>query len=122
MVRSPFLTEVSLCNLHLQGVCWPFFSEFPDPHGRQGRRHCLEAMLASIVSALMCGMRGYSGITDWIQSQPKGFWYWLGFTRRPPKKRLPSRTCLRNVRYLEKLKSPACFLEANDVNGFSCYS
>jgi len=42
-------------------------------------------MLASIVSALLCGMRGYSGITDWVHSQPKESWYWLGFTRRPPK-------------------------------------
>ncbi|MCA9125300.1 MAG: transposase family protein [Planctomycetaceae bacterium] len=59
-----------------------FLQRIPDPRGRQGRRHCLEAMLASIVSVLACGMRGYSGITDWIHSQPKEFWYWLG-TQRP---------------------------------------
>jgi len=61
-----------------------FLRRIPDPRGRQGRRHCLEAMLASTVCALLCGSRGYSGITDWIHSQPKEFWHLLGFTRRPP--------------------------------------
>ena len=42
-------------------------------------------MLASIVCALLCGERGYSGISDWIHLQPKEFWHSLGFTRRPPK-------------------------------------
>jgi hypothetical protein len=67
------------------GSLLAFLQRIPDPRGRQGRRHCLEAMLASIVCALLCGERGYSGISDWVHSQPKEFWYWLGFTRRPPK-------------------------------------
>lgn len=67
------------------GSLLAFLQRIPDPRGRQGRRHRLEAMLASTVCALLCGARGYSGITDWIHSQPKEFWYCLGFTRRPPK-------------------------------------
>ncbi len=67
------------------GSLLEFLQRIPDPRGRQGRRHCLEAMLASIVCALLCGERGYSGIADWVHSQPNELWYWLGFTRRPPK-------------------------------------
>lgn len=67
------------------GSLLEFLQQIPDPRGRQGRRHSLEAMLASIVCALLCGERGYSGISDWVHSQPREVWYWLGFTRRPPK-------------------------------------
>lgn len=58
--------------------------QIPDPRGRQGRRHPCEAMLASIVCAILCGERGYTGIAEWIHAQPNELWYQLGFTRRPP--------------------------------------
>lgn len=38
--------------------------QIPDPRGRQGRRHSLSAMLATVVSALLCGSRSYSAIME----------------------------------------------------------
>lgn len=59
--------------------------QIPDPRGRQGRRHPLSAMLATIVCAFMCGARSYAAISDWIHGQEPAVWHWLGFWRRPPK-------------------------------------
>lgn len=58
--------------------------QIPDPRGRQGRRHSLSAMLATIVCAMLCGSRSYSAITDWIHTQEPETWHLLGFFRKPP--------------------------------------
>lgn len=68
------------------GSLLAFLAEIPDPRGRQGRRHSLEAMLASIVCALLQGARGYMAIAEWIHSQDVPLWHALGYTRRPPKR------------------------------------
>ena len=60
-------------------------AQIPDPRGRQGRRHPLEAMLASVVCAMLQGARGYSAIAQWIHDQDVELWHTLGFTRWPPK-------------------------------------
>ncbi len=62
-----------------------FLSQVPDPRGRQGRRHPLEAMLVSVVCAMLQGARGYSAISQWIHEQEVELWHAFGFTRRPPK-------------------------------------
>jgi len=67
------------------GSLLAFLSAVPDPRGRQGRRHPLEAMLASAVCAMLQGARGYSAIAQWVHSQDVALWHTLGFTRRPPK-------------------------------------
>lgn len=59
--------------------------QIPDPRGRQGRRHSLSAMLATIVCALLCGARSYSAIVEWLHAQETEVWHWLGFFRKPPK-------------------------------------
>lgn len=69
-----------------------FLAAIPDPRGRQGRRHALEAMLASIVCAWLQGARGYVAIAEWIHDQEVELWHTLGFTRRPPRK-----TAFRNL-------------------------
>lgn len=56
----------------------------PDPRGARGRRHSLQAMLATIVCAVLCGARGYEAISQWIHLQPKELWYLLGYFRTPP--------------------------------------
>lgn len=58
--------------------------QIPDPRGRQGRRHSLSAMLATVVCALLCGSRSYSAIVEWIHSQEPEVWHLLGFFRKPP--------------------------------------
>ena len=56
----------------------------PDPRGAKGRRHSLQAMLATVVCAVLCGARGYEAIAQWIHLQPKQLWYLLGYFRTPP--------------------------------------
>lgn len=67
------------------GSLLAYLEQIPDPRGRQGRRHPLSAMLATVVCAILCDRRGYSAIAEWIHSQPVETWHLLGFTRRPPK-------------------------------------
>ncbi len=67
------------------GSLLAYLEQIPDPRGRQGRRHSLSAMLATVVCAILCGRRGYSAIAQWIHHQPVETWHLLGFTRRPPK-------------------------------------
>jgi len=45
-----------------------FFADIPDPRRAKGRRHPLPAVLAIAAGAILCGMRGYKGISDWAQS------------------------------------------------------
>ncbi len=67
------------------GSLLAYLEQIPDPRGRQGRRHSLSAMLATVVCAILCGRRGYSAIAEWIHHQSVETWHLLGFTRRPPK-------------------------------------
>ena len=67
------------------GSLLAFVSQVPDPRGRQGLRHPLSAMLASVVCAMLCGARSYSAIVQWLHLQPVSTWHHLGFGRTPPK-------------------------------------
>jgi len=61
--------------------------QIPDPRGAQGRRHSLEAMLATVVCAVLCGARGKplpSGFT--LKRRAFGI-NWATFARRPKKAR-----------------------------------
>jgi hypothetical protein len=44
-----------------------FFVDIPDPRRGQGRRHQLPTVLAIAVGAILCGARGYRGISEWAQ-------------------------------------------------------
>lgn len=61
-------------------------AQVPDPRGRKGRRFTVSAMLAAVVCGLLCGIRGYETLVEWLHDLPVDFWHLLGFTRRPPKK------------------------------------
>jgi hypothetical protein len=67
------------------GSLLAYLAQIPDPRGRQGRRHPLEAMLVSVVCALVQGARGYRAISQWVHEQDVALWHAFGFTRRPPK-------------------------------------
>lgn len=67
------------------GSLLTFVSQVSDPRGRQGLRHPLPAMLASVVCAVLCGHRSYQAIVQWLHLQPVSTWHRLGFTRTPPK-------------------------------------
>lgn len=66
------------------GSLLEYLKQIPDPRGRQGRRHVLEAMLAAIVCGVLSGARGYSAIAQWLHLQSVETWHALGFTRKPP--------------------------------------
>lgn len=61
-------------------------AQVPDPRGRKGRRFGLSAMRAAVVCGLLCGVRGYVPLVEWLHDLPVEFWHALGFTRRPPRK------------------------------------
>lgn len=68
-----------------EGSLLTYLSQVPDPRGRKGRRHSISAMLTAVVCGLLCGARGYTGITEWLHDLPVDVWHWMGYTRRPPK-------------------------------------
>lgn len=45
-----------------------FFRDIPDPRRAEGRRHPLATVLAIAAGAILCGMRGYTAISDWAKS------------------------------------------------------
>jgi len=51
---------------------YDFFHGLDDPRRAQGKKHHLANVLALAAGAVLCGMRGYKGITVWVQelSQP----------------------------------------------------
>lgn len=61
-------------------------AQVPDPRGRKGRRHELSAMLTAVICGLLCGVRGYEALVEWLHDQPVDVWHWMGYTRTPPKK------------------------------------
>lgn len=63
-----------------------YLAQVPDPRGRKGRRHGLSAMLTAVVCGLLCGVRGYEDLVEWLHGLPVDVWHWMGYTRRPPKK------------------------------------
>jgi hypothetical protein len=44
-----------------------FFKGIPDPRRREGKRHKLEVILSLAAAAILCGMRGYKDISNWVK-------------------------------------------------------
>lgn len=42
-------------------------------------------MLTAVVCGVLCGMRGYVSLVEWLHDLPVDVWHWMGYTRRPPK-------------------------------------
>lgn len=61
-----------------------YLQQIPDPRGRQGRRHTLSAMLATIVCAVLSGARGFTAIAQWLETRPTEDRHLLGYLRIPP--------------------------------------
>lgn len=68
------------------GSLMAYLAQVPDPRGRKGRRHSLPAMLTAVTCGILCGVRGWTGLAEWLHDLPVDFWHFMGFTRRPPKK------------------------------------
>lgn len=70
VLETPYRTggsKIMLTAEQMQSLPY-FFSDMPDPRRKQGRRHRLRTVLAISAGAVLCGMRGYSAISDWAKS------------------------------------------------------
>jgi hypothetical protein len=75
-------------------ACWPIWRKSLVRVGdcdrslpAAGRRcHGLSAMLTAVVCGVLCGVRGYENLVEWLHGLPVDVWHWKGDTRRPPKK------------------------------------
>ena len=75
LLRAPLLDpayrigEPKMMLTATQMRCLPaFFADIPDPRRAQGRRHRLVTILSLAAAAVLCGMRGYKAIADWVQT------------------------------------------------------
>jgi DDE_Tnp_1-associated len=60
-------SRMSLSAAHMESLP-AFFSEIADPRRAEGRRHRLPTVLALSAGPVLCGMRGYHAIAEWVQS------------------------------------------------------
>ncbi len=44
-----------------------FFANISDPRRPEERRHHIKTVLAIMTAAILCGMKGYKGISDWAK-------------------------------------------------------
>lgn len=59
--------------------------DVPDPRSAHGRRHPLSAMLAAVCCAILCGVRGFKPMAQWLHDQELELIHALGFHRTPPR-------------------------------------
>lgn len=74
-----------------------FFADIPDPRRAQGRRHRLATVLAIAAGAILCGMRGYLGISDWADSLGQKARQRFGCRRQKNRHIVPSQSIIRDV-------------------------
>jgi hypothetical protein len=70
ILPSPYCiggSQMTLCADQMQSLP-SFFSGITDPRRAEGRRHRLKTVLAIASAAVLCGMRGYHGMSDWANS------------------------------------------------------
>ncbi len=74
-----------------------FFRQIDDPRRSQGRRHRLHTVLAIAAGAVLCGMRGYKAISDWVNSLSPLARERFGCLCHNGKYVVPSESTIRNV-------------------------
>ncbi len=70
VLKPPYITGGAKMKLKAGQMrsLYDFFADIPDPRRAQGRRHSLPTVLSICAAAILCGMRGYKGISDWANS------------------------------------------------------
>jgi len=63
-------------------VLMDVLSDITDSRQAKGKRHCLKAILAQSVAAMLCGYRSYSSIAEWGRNYGEEFLQALGFRPR----------------------------------------
>ena len=74
-----------------------FFKTISDPRRAQGRRHSVHVVLALAAGAVLCGMRGYKAISDWVQALSPTARARFGCYFSHRKNSVPSESTIRNV-------------------------
>jgi len=81
---------------HMQALP-DFFTDMKDPRRGQGRRHSLTTVLSIAVAAILCGAKGYSGISEWADSLGQKARVNFRCRRENGKRVVPSVSIIRNV-------------------------
>jgi hypothetical protein len=68
-----------------------------DPRRAEGKRHSLEVVLSLAVAAVLCGMRGYKDISNWIKHLGKKALSRFGCRCQNGNYIIPSESVIRNV-------------------------
>jgi hypothetical protein len=74
-----------------------FFSQINDPRQAAGKRHPLPTVLALATAAVLCGMKGYKGICDWVEALSPKARARFKCCYREGKYIVPSESTIRNV-------------------------
>lgn len=74
-----------------------FFKDVTDPRRAQGKRHRVEVVLSIAAAAILCGMCGYSAISDWTQALSQNARARFGCRYRNKKYIVPSESIIRDV-------------------------
>jgi len=70
VLKTPYVAGGSKMKLeagHMRSL-YEVFTDIPDPRRAQGTRHSLPTVLSISAAAVLCGMCGYKGISDWANS------------------------------------------------------
>ena len=74
-----------------------FFSNVSDPRRAEGKRHSLKTVLGISTAAILCGMEGYKGISDWAKSLSQGARARFSCRYENGEYKVPSEYIIRNI-------------------------
>ena len=73
-----------------QNQSWfEMLGKIEDPRKDKGKRHPLQAILATVAVAMLCGYRSYGAIAEWGRNYGEELTQLLGFTRKETPVRQP---------------------------------
>ncbi len=74
-----------------------FFRDITDPRRGQGTRHRIDVVLSLATAAVLCGMRGYSAIYDWVEALSPKARQRFGCRMKNKKCAIPSMSTIRDI-------------------------
>ncbi len=74
-----------------------YFRGITDPRRAEGKRHRLEVVLSLAAAAVLCGMRGYKDISNWVRHLRNKARARFGCRRQNGNYIIPSESVIRNV-------------------------
>ena len=74
-----------------------FFSNVRDPRRAEGKRHRLKTVLSIATAAVLCGAKGYKGVSEWANALGQKARERFNCRRSGGKNQVPSESTIRNV-------------------------